>query len=76
MTRISAIILGVIGGLIIIRPTFEEFNLFYFMPLIFAFGFAQVALAQALKVLFQKLNLNLIKAQQSFLELLEILYIK
>ena len=45
MTRISAIILGVIGGLIIIRPTFEEFNLFYFMPLIFAFGFAQVALS-------------------------------
>tara|TARA_Y100000817_G_scaffold302642_1_gene283756 strand:+ start:410 stop:1324 length:915 start_codon:yes stop_codon:yes gene_type:complete len=45
VTRISAIILGIIGGLIIIRPTFEEFNLFYFMPLIFAFGFAQVALS-------------------------------
>ena len=44
-TRISAIILCIIGGLIIIRPTFEEFNLFYFMPLIFAFGFAQVALS-------------------------------
>ena len=43
--RISAIILGIIGGLIIIKPTFEEFNLFYFMPLIFAFGFAQVALS-------------------------------
>ena len=45
MTRISAIILGIIGGLIIIKPTFHEFNLFYFMPLIFAFGFAQVALS-------------------------------
>ncbi len=45
MTRISAVILGIIGGLIIIRPTFEEFNYFYFMPLIFAFGFAQVALS-------------------------------
>jgi len=45
MTRISAIILGIIGGLIIIKPTFHQFNLFYFMPLIFAFGFAQVALS-------------------------------
>jgi Predicted membrane protein len=45
MTRISAIILGIIGGLIIIKPTFDQFNFFYFMPLIFAFGFAQVALS-------------------------------
>jgi len=37
--------LGIIGGLIIIKPTFKEFNYFYFMPLIFAFGFAQVALS-------------------------------
>ncbi len=45
MTRISAIILGIVGGLIILKPSFNEFNLFYFMPLIFAFGFAQVALS-------------------------------
>ena len=43
--RISAIILGIIGGVIIIKPTFQEFNYFYFMPIIFAFGFAQVALS-------------------------------
>ena len=45
MTRISAIILGIIGGVIIIKPSFNEFNFFYFMPVIFAFGFAQVALS-------------------------------
>ena len=45
MTRISAITLGIIGGVIIIKPSFNEFNFFYFMPVIFAFGFAQVALS-------------------------------
>ena len=31
MKRISAIILGIIGGIIIIKPTFNEFNYFYFL---------------------------------------------
>ncbi len=43
--RIFAVCLGLTGGLIIIRPTFQEFNFFYFFPIIFAFGFANVAIS-------------------------------
>ena len=43
--RISAVCLGLIGGLLIIKPTFNEFNPYLLMAIVFALGFAGVAIS-------------------------------
>jgi len=43
--RIFAVCLGLIGGLLIIKPTFNEFNPYLLMAIVFAAGFACVALS-------------------------------
>jgi len=43
--RWSAVAIGFIGMLFIVRPAFEELNLYYIFPVIFSLGFANVAIS-------------------------------
>ncbi len=43
--RWSAVLIGFIGMLFIVRPAFEEMNLYYIFPIIFSLGFANVAIS-------------------------------
>ncbi len=43
--RWSAVAIGFIGMLFIVRPAFEEMNLYYIFPVIFSLGFANVAIS-------------------------------
>ena len=43
--RWSAVLIGFIGMLFIIRPAFQEMNLYYVFPIIFSLGFANVAIS-------------------------------
>ena len=43
--RWSAVVIGFIGMLFIVRPAFEEMNLYYIFPIIFSLGFANVAIS-------------------------------
>ena len=43
--RWSAVVIGFIGMLFIVRPAFEEMNLYYIFPVIFSLGFANVAIS-------------------------------
>jgi len=43
--RWSAVLVGFIGMLFIIRPAFQEMNLYYVFPIIFSLGFANVAIS-------------------------------
>ena len=43
--RWSAVVIGFIGMLFIVRPAFEELNLYYIFPVIFSLGFANVAIS-------------------------------
>ena len=43
--RWSAVAIGFIGMLFIVRPAFEEMNLYYIFPIIFSLGFANVAIS-------------------------------
>ena len=43
--RWSAVLIGFVGMLFIIRPAFEEMNFYYIFPIIFSLGFAQVAIS-------------------------------
>ena len=43
--RWSAVLIGFIGMLFIIRPAFQEMNLYYIFPIIFSLGFANVAIS-------------------------------
>ncbi len=45
MRRWSAVIIGFIGMLMIIKPAYEELNIFYIFPIIFCIFFACVALS-------------------------------
>ena len=43
--RWSAVLIGFVGMLFIIRPAFQEMNLYYIFPIIFSLGFANVAIS-------------------------------
>ncbi len=43
--RWSAVAIGFIGMLFIVRPAFEEMNFYYIFPVIFSLGFANVAIS-------------------------------
>jgi len=43
--RWSAVLIGFIGMLFIVRPAFQEMNLYYIFPIIFSLGFANVAIS-------------------------------
>ena len=43
--RWSAVLIGFIGMLFIVRPAFQEMNLYYVFPIIFSLGFANVAIS-------------------------------
>ncbi len=43
--RWSAVAIGFIGMLFIVRPAFEEMNFYYVFPIIFSLGFANVAIS-------------------------------
>jgi len=43
--RWSAVAIGFIGMLFIVRPAFEEMNFYYVFPVIFSLGFANVAIS-------------------------------
>ncbi len=43
--RWSAVLIGFIGMLFIVRPAFQEANLYYIFPVIFSLGFANVAIS-------------------------------
>ena len=43
--RWSAVAIGFVGMLFIVRPAFEEMNLYYVFPVIFSLGFANVAIS-------------------------------
>ena len=43
--RWSAVGIGFVGMLFIVRPAFEEMNLYYIFPIVFSLGFANVAIS-------------------------------
>ena len=43
--RWSAVAIGFVGMLFIVRPAFEELNFYYIFPVIFSLGFANVAIS-------------------------------
>lgn len=43
--RWSAVAIGFVGMLFIVRPAFEEMNFYYIFPVIFSLGFANVAIS-------------------------------
>ena len=43
--RWSAVGIGFVGMLFIVRPAFEEMNLYYIFPILFSLGFANVAIS-------------------------------